>query len=76
MEHVAQLMGNPKPLYRTLVICLTTRTVKAKCKPILHRMFSSLQGTQIATALLDEFTNLLISNKFQVSFFYIQYIYI
>uniref|UniRef100_A0A069DYI0 Putative translational activator gcn1 n=1 Tax=Panstrongylus megistus TaxID=65343 RepID=A0A069DYI0_9HEMI len=65
MEHVAQLMGNPKPLYRTLVICLTTRAVKAKCKPILHRMFSSLQGTQIATALLDEFTNLLISNKFQ-----------
>ncbi|XP_014262100.1 eIF-2-alpha kinase activator GCN1 [Cimex lectularius] len=64
MEHMSEVIGSPVPLYRALVICLTTRAVKVKCKPMLQRMFSSLHGTQIAIALFEEFTSLLISNKF------------
>lgn len=58
--------GNGGPVYRALVMCLVNHRVKTKCKPALLRMFSSLQGTQIATVLLEELNSLLMSNKFQV----------
>ncbi|CAH1402466.1 unnamed protein product [Nezara viridula] len=57
--------GNGGPVYRALVMCLVNHKVKTKCKPALLRMFSSLQGTQIATVLLEELNSLLMSNKFQ-----------
>nr|BAN20950.1 translational activator gcn1 [Riptortus pedestris] len=53
------------PVHRALVTCIANHHVKTKCKPALLRMFSSLQGTQIAAMLLDELHALLVGNKFQ-----------
>ncbi|KAL1132575.1 hypothetical protein AAG570_010527, partial [Ranatra chinensis] len=67
MDDGERVASNPAPLHRALVTCLTVQPVRFKCKPILHRMFSSLHGTLIATALLEELTNMLLTNRIQCS---------
>lgn len=68
MEHAENISGNTEPLYKALVLCMISgRPTKTKIQSILQRMFSSLQGTSIATALLDQITDMLIRNKVQVS---------
>lgn len=68
MEDTIDLPGsaNSGPIHRALVSCIINNKVRIKCKPALLRMFSSLQGTQIAANLLDELNSLLTVNKFQV----------
>ncbi|BES98076.1 translational activator [Nesidiocoris tenuis] len=68
LEHASNLLGGVGPINRALVLSLINgRSAKSQIHAILQRLFSSLQGTSIAVALLDQITEMLIGNRLQWS---------
>ena len=68
LEHSDKLSGPLTPLHRAIIFCLISSdsSLRQRCYLVVHRLVSSLAGTQIASQLLTEFNKYLESTKFQV----------
>lgn len=69
VNHVDKLQGRSHPFHHAIIYCLTcgSANVKIHSRNVVKKMVSTLGGTEIARALLKEFTHWLDTLKIQVS---------
>ena len=70
VSHAEKLEGRSNPFHHAVIFCLTcgSPSVRAHCRSVAKKMVSSLGGTEIARALLREFTHCVEALKIQVYF--------